>query len=121
MKYCTRCGAQMQDDATFCTTCGQADNVGQPIASGANQNQSYNQAPVSTGNSGLTTAAKVFMILGTVFMGIYIIPLAWCIPMTVSYCNKVKNNLPISTGFKVCSLLFVSLLGGIFMLCDKDH
>ncbi len=70
--------------------------------------------------SGLTTAAKVLMIIGTIMMGLYIIPLAWCIPMTVSYCNKLKYNLPVSTGFKVCSLLFVSLLGGIFMLCDNN-
>lgn len=82
------------------------------------------EAPVTIStskSSGLTTAAKVFMILGTVIMGIYIIPLAWCIPMTVSYFKKVKNGQPVSTGFKVCSLLFVSMLGGIFMLCDKDN
>ena len=113
MKYCSKCGTQLVDEAIVCTGCGCA--VGSaPI-------------PASTvtveakKSSSLTTAAKVFMVLGTVIMGLYILPLAWCIPMTVSYFKKVKNNQPISTGFKVCSLLFVSMLGGIFMLCDKDN
>ena len=61
------------------------------------------------------------MIIGTIFNAFfYLIPLAWCIPMTVIYFNKVKNGEEVSTAFKVCSLLFVSLLGGIFMLCDDE-
>ncbi len=73
--------------------------------------------------SGLATAAKVLMIIGTIINGLtgYLIPLAWCIPMTVVYCNKLKSGEPIGTGFKVCSLLFVSLIGGILMLCDKEN
>ncbi|MBQ8751767.1 MAG: hypothetical protein IJZ13_01535 [Clostridia bacterium] len=106
MKYCSRCGTQLVDEAVICVGCGCAVATVPTYA-----------APKS---SGLTTAAKVFMVMGTVIMGLYIIPLAWCIPMTVSYFNKVKYGQPVSTGFKVCSLLFVSMLGGIFMLCDKD-
>lgn len=105
MKFCSKCGAQVADEAVVCVGCGCAIET----------------APAAKKSSGLTTAAKVFMVLGTIFMGIYIIPLAWCIPMTVVYCNKVKRNEPIGVGFKVCCLLFVSLLGGVFMLCDKEH
>ena len=64
--------------------------------------------------------AKIFMIISTVVLGFYLIPLAWCIPMTISYFKKVQNNEPVSTGFKVCSLLFVNTVAGILMLCDKD-
>ena len=73
--------------------------------------------------SGLATAAKVFMIIGTVVMGLtlWLIPLAWCIPMTVSYFKKIANGEPISTGFKVCTLLFVNVVSGILMLCDKEQ
>ena len=71
--------------------------------------------------SGLSTAAKIFMIISTVVMGLYIIPLAWCLPMTISYFNKIKNRQPVSTGFKVCTLLFVNTIAGILMLCDKDN
>jgi len=105
MKYCVKCGKELMDEAVFCPGCGCAVETTQPV-----QKQS---------SSTFQTPAKVFMILGTVLMGFLILPLAWCIPMTIIYCNKVKNNQPISTGFKVCSLLFVSLLGGIFMLCDN--
>lgn len=107
MKYCVKCGAELVDDAVVCVKCGRM--VGE-----APKMPSYK-------DSGITTAAKVLMILGTIINGIYIIPLAWCIPMTVSYFNKIKNGERVSTGFKVCSLLFVSLIGGILMLCDKDY
>lgn len=118
MKYCSRCGTQLVDEAVVCTGCGcpvastyvAVNAVSSPVATAPDYNE-----------SGLSIAAKIFMIISTIIMGIYIIPLAWCIPMTVSYFNKTKKRLPISTGFKVCSLLFVSLVGGILMLCDKDN
>lgn len=79
----------------------------------------YNHEPRE--QSGLKTAAKVFMILGTVFGGLILIPLAWCIPMTVTYFSKVRHHQPISRGFKFCCLLFVSIIGGILMLFDHDY
>lgn len=109
MKFCTRCGKELKDAAVVCPGCGCVVNTTPQTATPAPQ------------DSGLSTAAKVFMVLGTIGMGAYIIPLAWCIPMTVSYFNKIKRNEPISTGFKVCCLLFVSTLGGIFMLCDSRN
>lgn len=69
----------------------------------------------------MKTATKVFMILGCISMAaFYLVPLCWTIPMTVHYFRSVKNHRHIGTGFKVCSLLFVSLIGGILMLCDKE-
>ncbi len=70
--------------------------------------------------STMQTLALVFMILGTVAIGWTLVPLAWCLPLTISYAKKTKNGEPVSVGFKVASLLFVSLLGGIFMLVAKD-
>ena len=116
MKFCSKCGTQLVDEAVVCTGCGCAV-VTQPDRS---EEVAVATVPQKK-DSGTTTAAKVFMILGTIVMGFYIIPLAWCIPMTVSYFSKVKNGYPISTGFKVCSLLFVSMIGGILMLCDKEN
>ena len=109
MKFCATCGSQIDDKAVICVNCGSAvANV--PATTGS----------ANTG-SGITTAVKVFMILSCIFQGIYIIPLAWCIPMTVSYSRKIKNGQPIGTGLKVCTLLFVNLIAGILMLCDNDH
>ena len=53
-------------------------------------------------------------------MGWLLIPLCWCIPMTVSVYKAYKGKKDLSTGFKVCTLLFVSLVGGILLLCDND-
>lgn len=142
--FCNKCGTQIADNSSFCTNCGAsvapasqpqetpiapqqqnyAPQQGYNPQQGYTPQQGYINQPVygvQQQNSTLSTLAKVFMILGTIIMGLYLIPLAWCIPMTVSYCKKVKYNQPISTGFKVCCLLFVSLLGGIFMLCDKNN
>ena len=108
MKYCTRCGTQLVDEAVVCIGCGCA--VG-PL-------QYY--VPQVKRHSGWSTAAKVLMVLGTIFMGIYIIPLAWCIPMTVVYFKKIKYNQPVNTSFAIWTMLFVSLLGGIFIICDNE-
>lgn len=115
MKYCVKCGAEMFDDAVICVKCGR------PVESSATISRPTLGSASS--ETGLTTAAKIFMIIGTVFMALYtfFIGLAWCLPLTISYCNKLKRGETIGTGFKVCSLLFVSLIGGILMLCDKDH
>lgn len=113
MKYCSKCGAQLVDEAIVCTGCGCAVTGGENVAVAVPQKK----------ESGLTTAAKVLMILGTIALGLscFLIPLAWCIPMTVSYFRKVKNGVPVSTGFKVCSLIFVNTIAGILMLCDKEN
>ncbi len=72
--------------------------------------------------TGITTAAKVFLIIGAIITGLStLIGLAWCIPMCVYYFNRVRDGERVETGFKVCTLLFVSMIGGILMLCDKDH
>lgn len=115
--YCPNCGKKIDHDTvSFCPNCGSAISTEHQFAE-----QTYaaaNNAPRR--ETGLQTAAKVLMIISTVFMGFWLIPLAWCIPMTVSYCNKLKSGEPVSTGFKVCSLLFVSLIAGILMLCDDN-
>lgn len=110
MKYCTKCGAQIHDDAVVCVSCGCPTT---PTATTEN---------VAPKTSGLKTAAMILMIVGTIINGLtgFLIPLIWCLPMTLSYCNKVKRGEPVSLGFKICSLLFVSMVGGILMICDSD-
>lgn len=132
MKYCEKCGAEMADNANFCPKCGHAAAKTEPFDEFAATNGTPAPAPSeprygtyapppAAQNSGIRTAAKVFMILGCVFSGFYLlIPLLWTIPMTVYYFGRIKNGLPVGTGFKICSLLFVSLVGGILMLCDSD-
>ncbi len=116
MKYCVKCGAEMLDDAVLCVKCGcMVDGATSVPAAPVENVPDYKP-------SSLAIAAKVFMILGTIVMALttYCIALAWCLPLTIIYCKKIKRGEPIGTGFKICSLLFVSMLGGILMLCDKN-
>lgn len=115
MKYCTYCGAQMFDEAVLCVKCGRMVETAQTAQQG------FSSRPAQT--TDLSTIAKIFMIIGTVLMAIstFGIALAWCLPMTLSYSKKLQNREPITTAFKVCALIFVSMIGGILMLCDKNN
>ena len=41
--------------------------------------------------------------------------------MTKSYFTKISKKRPIGTAFKICMLLFVNLVAGILLLCDKGN
>lgn len=67
MKYCSKCGNELLDDAVICPKCGCAvEGMRNPEA--------------VDNRSGLQTAAKIFMIIGCIAIGWCLIPLAWCIP-----------------------------------------
>lgn len=106
MKYCAHCGSEILDEAVMCPHCGCKV-----------ENEQQNET-----NSTLAIVIKVFMILGTIAVGLatWLIGLAWCIPMTLSVNRKLDNHEPITTGFKVCVLLFVNLIAGILLLCMHD-
>lgn len=108
MKYCAKCGNQMVDEAVVCPSCGCA-----VVNEVAKENNG--------GNDGLAVAAKVFLILGCIAQGWALIPLAWCLPITITAWGRMKRNEPVGTGLKVCSLLFVSLIAGILLLCRSDE
>lgn len=108
--FCSHCGSEVNDEAVVCVHCGCAVTPQKIQQTGANKVEV----------SGLKKAAQILMIIGTVAMGIWLIPLIWCIPMICSYNSKIEKGEPISVGFKVCILLFVSCIGGILLLCDKD-
>ncbi len=128
MKYCCKCGSELCDEAIVCPNCGCAAN-------------NPNETKTNNSSSGLLVAAKVFMIINccvlvisaiaifiiyakleVAYLGILeFIPLAWCLPMTVTLDEKIKNNQPISIAFKICTLLFANIVSGILLLCAKDN
>ena len=113
MKYCRNCGKEIPEDVLFCPNCG--------YATGDYSEQKQGENIAAPQKSEFRTVTKVFMILGCVFTAFfYLIPLCWTIPMTVSYCRRSAQGIPIGMGFKICSLLFVSLVAGILMLCDDN-
>lgn len=131
--YCTKCGAEINDEAVICPKCGCETG--------------YKKKSVDNTNETLRMVAKIFMLISTIAIGflffilfmsisiassnrihiegvvmilpILVSPLAWCIPMTVHYWKKVGRNEPVSTAFKVCTLIFVNPISGILMLCDN--
>ena len=182
MKYCFKCGSQLDDNAVFCVNCGQRiegeatpaqqqnygaqpnpyaqqQNYGAQPNPYAQQNYTAEHNPYAQPNyaadpnsyaqqnytaeptlytqpygaeqapqepvqpSGLSKAAKILMIISTIILACSScgIALAWCLPMTISYSRKIRAGLPVSTGFKVWTLLIVNTLAGIFMLCDHNN
>ncbi len=109
MKYCKYCGSQLDDDAVVCVNCGRATD--EFVAAGAE----------SDTNKTLNIVIKVFMILGCIAYGWTLIPLIWCIPMTVSFFRKVSDGRKVGVGFKVCTLLFVNIVAGICLLCRDEN
>lgn len=101
MKFCSHCGSEIMEEAVICVHCG---------------------CKVESGNTGsdkktMKLLIKIFMILGCVASAFaWLIPLCWTIPMTVSLCRKLDRNEPVSTGFKVCTLIFCNLIAGILLL-----
>lgn len=63
------------------------------------------------------------MIIGTVLSAIFSfgISLAWCLPMSIIYSKKINSGIKVGIGFKVCALLFVSLIAGVLMLCEDKN
>ncbi len=109
MNYCPTCGGSVSGTAAFCENCGAPLTAPSAPAYGATRRDDT-----------LCTVAKVFLILGCVSIGWAIVPLAWCIPITVSIFRKLNSGEAIGTGLKVCTLLFVNLVAGILLLCMED-
>ena len=59
-------------------------------------------------------AAKIFTIIGMIAGAIAILPLIFGIITLV----KMKNGT-LTTGWKVCNLLFVNIISGVLLLCMK--
>lgn len=111
--FCSHCGNEVNDEAVVCIHCGCAITQ-------RKSNLKNGDASTQTEISELKRIAKVFMIIATFILAIFIVPLIWCLPMLRDYSNKIENGEPISSDFKVRILLFVSPIAGILLLLDKD-
>ena len=67
----------------------------------------------------LLLVAFIFMIITTVSLGVLIIPLAWCIPMTIHCYRCYEGQEKASIGFAICTLIFVSLVAGILLIVES--
>ena len=71
-------------------------------------------------SDGMKTVIKIFMIIGVISNAFLLIPLIWCIPMYNRVNKYLNGEETISTGYKVCVLLFVNLIAGILLLIQND-
>lgn len=110
MKFCVHCGGEVHEEAVICVHCGRSIGT---FMQTKTPNRSDNYETMSV-------IAKVFLILSCIAQGWMILPLIWCIPITVAVFNRLRDNRPIGTGLKVCTLLFVNLVAGICLLCIED-
>ncbi len=120
MKYCTNCGVPLDDEVKFCENCGTPTGVqaARAEAGAAPAAPAYDAPPRR--DETMCIVVKVFLILGCITFGWALIPLAWCIPITVSIFRKLRSGEPIGVGLKVCALIFVNLIAGILLLCMED-
>lgn len=144
MKFCAKCGQQLLDEDLFCPKCGTKAEANINFNTTTYASTSYNSQTNSQSRNSLQLAAMIFMIIScawcviafifnsitnpnnftpgysVLFAMSYLVPLLWVLPMTIVYISKTKKKEKVSTAFKICSLLFASLVAGILMLCDND-
>lgn len=110
MKFCVHCGNEIHDDAVICVKCGRQI-----------ENKTQSNKQLNNEDDTIITVVKVFLIIGCIAQGWAILPLAWCIPITITIFNCFRDKKPINTGLKICTLLFVNLIAGICLLCINDE
>ena len=81
----------------------------------------YPQASPTDTDKTLRLIAFIFCILSTVAVGWLLVPLAWTIPMTIHCWGLYKGTKQNSTAFGICTLIFVSRVGGILLLISKKE
>lgn len=107
-KICLKCGEMIEDEKiAFCPKCG--TKIGE---AGIANKEEY--------KSGLLMASWILMIITTVVTGWLLVPLAWNIPFTIKIKKRMDRGEKLSTGFKVCCLIFGNLISGILLLCDSE-
>lgn len=65
--------------------------------------------------------ALILCVLSCIGLGILIIPLFWCIPLTMKVYRAYQGTDFLETKDKVLILVFVNILGGILLLIDGDY
>ncbi len=110
--FCPNCGNQIDERANYCPHCGRCFNAPPPMPSG--------YYPPTHAQPKSHWFLKLLMVLSCIFGFLSIIGWIWILPMTIHLFNKIERRERLSTAFKVCTILFVSVLAGIIMACSDD-
>ncbi len=142
VKYCQNCGTTCEDATAFCPSCGAALAAaagGQPAGA---QTGAPGQAPqaqmqqvhvtidaaaptcyeMTSTDKTIRLIAFILNLITTICLGVFLVPLAWMIPMTVISWGIYKGKRKNTCAFGVCTLLFLNCIAGILLLCStKDE
>lgn len=148
-KFCATCGYAMTatpEAAPAAQSSGVVLN-GQPVPASSQNGQAVYAVPAGTPqaapvvNVNVTAPAQteprvyecsdsdktlyliafILNLITTICVGWLILPLAWMIPMTVHTWGIYKGSKPNTTGFGVCTLIFLDFISGILLLVAKKH
>ena len=133
--YCHHCGKQIENGNKFCPHCGTLQDRYSDDYRYEEKENDYVGVDTSEEGKGkkfisentkreLDTVVKVFMVISTVIMGIFIIPLFWMIPMTMHAWKKADSKEPYGLAFSIfCIFLFPAPpVSGICMIIrDSDY
>ena len=114
--YCKYCGHPVDDNAIYCPTCGK--KLGENKEEVKVEVVGVNTP--SKRNDTLAQLGLVFCIINTVIAGFCLIPLIWMLPITLSINNSIRDNKPISFALKVCTCIFLSLIGGVLLILADE-
>lgn len=116
MKYCSKCGKEVDDNVAYCPNCGNKFIDAEFEANNASPYQNTATAHTVKDTSTYDTLIKVFMVLSCCTIGWFVISLCWLIPMTIYAFKCANNHEKYGTTFAVLSLLFCNTIAGILML-----
>lgn len=127
MKHCAHCGNELEYSANICPKCGCLTSLRKNNALGLAA-----KIILMVEISGFCIEAGIYFFLllfsrGNemilycfIHLATALLPLAWLIPMTKTLDRKLNSNIPISTTFKVCTLIFCGVIPGILLLCRRE-
>lgn len=108
MKYCTKCGAEMNDDANNCPYCGNPVENNQYV-NGNNFNNYYNNSTQPFENSVWGVLALIFGILGG-WLGILFGIIGLCSYHNEADPNHKTNRSRCKAGIIICICEYVLLI-----------
>ena len=102
-KFCTECGAAMEDDRPFCPNCGKAVNGNNGSYFSEPVSQSNLEEPMSLGNWVITLLITYIPVVG------FIMTIVWA--LTASNTSK-KNYARATLLFMIIGFVLVMLMSG---------
>lgn len=137
---CQKCGNVIQENQNFCAKCGEpaqsnSENILDNNTTPTLPKKDIKKYSVASAFFVLSIIIRVVVLLamlavdctygnpnalGIDFLSLSI-PFLWIIPMYIHLKNCIEFKQSVTLSFKICTLLFVSTIGGIILLCTDEN